>query len=360
MAGAVDGSTSGEGTAIERAATSADRFGAGGLRREVGSTGASKVSGRAPDFFIVGHQKCGTTALYMMLQSHPQIYMPAEKEPRFFIPELRPQPVKGKLPKRPATLEGYLSLFAGAAPGQLAGEASPQYLRYASVPAAIAEVQPDARIIAILREPADFLRSFHGQMLHNRVESQKDFQKAIALEQARRRGERLPRGCRRPSWLLYSNHVRYVEQLRSFFDVFGAEQVLVLIYEEYRRENERVVREVLRFLDVDDLQAIEQVDTKPLKDVRLRHLHQLGGALQEARRNPAAANPALRTLDALLPAAVRERLGSQWRRLIYRPRAEPSEVFMLELRRRFKPEVEAVSEYLGRDLVSLWGYDRLG
>lgn len=256
-------------------------------------------------------------------------------------------------------VEGYLSLFAGASPGQRAGEASPQYLRYASVPAAIAQVAPDTRIIAILREPADFLRSFHGQMLHNRVELQKDFQKAMALEEPRRRGERLPRGCRRPSWLLYSDHVRYVEQLRSFHDVFGAEQVLVLIYEDYRRENERVVREVLRFLDVDDSLAVEQVDTKPLKDVRVRRLHQLGGALQEARRNPAAANPALRTLDALLPAAVRETFGSQWRRLIYRPRAAPSDAFLLELRRRFKPEVEAVSEYLSRDLVSLWGYDRV-
>jgi hypothetical protein len=41
-------------------------------------------------------------------------------------------------------------------------------------------------------------------------------------------------------------------------------------------------------------------------------------------------------------------------------RAEPSDAFMLELRRRFKPDVEAVSEYLGRDLVTLWGYDRIG
>jgi hypothetical protein len=344
MAGAVEGPTSGEDTAPASGA---------------GET--STHNGRVPDFFIVGHQKCGTTALYMMLQDHPQIYMPAEKEPRFFIPELHPQWVSGrKKPKRPASLEDYLSLFEAAGPEQRAGEASPQYLRYADVPAAIAEVAPDARIIALLREPADFLRSFHGQMLHNRIESQKDFQKAMALEDARRRGEQLPRGCRRQAWLLYSDHVRYVEQLRWFHRVFGEERVLVLAYEEYRRDNEAVVREVLRFLDVDDTLPIRQVDTKPLKDVRVQRLHQLTGALQETRRNPAAANPALRALDALLPAAVRRTFGSQWRRFVYRPRAQPSEAFMLELRRRFRPEVEAVSEYLGRDLVSLWGYDRVG
>ncbi len=316
--------------------------------------------GRAPDFFIVGHQKCGTTALYMMLQNHPQIYMPAEKEPRFFIPELRPRPVNGKKPKRPATLDDYLALFAEAAPGQIAGEASPQYLRYEEVPGAIAEVAPDARMIAILREPASFLRSFHGQMLHNRIETQKDFRKAMALEEDRRNGERLPRGCRRGAWLLYSDHVRYAQQLRWLHAAFPPDRVLVLVYEEYRRDNEAVVREVLRFLEVDETVPLKALDTRPLKDVRVQRLHRLTADMQEARRNPTAVHPAVRTLDTLIPTVVRKPLGSTWRRVIYRPRAEPSEAFMLELRRRFKPEVEAVSEYLGRDLVGLWGYDSIG
>jgi Sulfotransferase domain len=321
---------------------------------------AGSTTGRVPDFFIVGHQKCGTTALYAMLQDHPQIYMPVEKEPRFFVEELRPEPRGGRRPTRPTTLEEYLSLFAGAGPRQRAGEASPQYLRYAEVPAAIAELQPAARIIVLLREPASFLRSFHGQMLHNRVETEKSFERAVALENARRRGERLPRGCRRRGWLLYADHVRYTEQLRSFHASFPPEQVLVLIYEDYRRDNEAVVREVLRFLEVDDSLPVEQVNTKPLQDLRVQRLHHLTVALQEARRNPAVASPALRAMARLTPDPLREALGSSWRRFIYRPRVEPSESFMLDLRCRFKGEVEAVSEYLDRDLVGLWGYDRLG
>ena len=43
---------------------------------------------RLPDFFIVGHSKSGTTALYEMLRQHPQIYLPAAKEPWFFADEL--------------------------------------------------------------------------------------------------------------------------------------------------------------------------------------------------------------------------------------------------------------------------------
>ncbi len=67
----------------------------------------------------------------------------------------------------------------------------------------------------------------------------------------------------------------------------------------------------------------------------------------------------MRVIAAVTPDPVREVLGASWRRLIYRPRVEPSQQFMRELRHRFKGEVEAVSEYLGRDLLTLWGYDRL-
>src|SRR5271165_1057296 len=111
-------------------------------------------SRRVPEFFVVGHQKCGTTALYLMLKSHPQIFMPAVKEPRFFASDQRSKYARQPPSGRPRTLDDYLSLFAAARPEQRAGEASPQYLRSTVAASAIAAVQPDARIIAILREPA--------------------------------------------------------------------------------------------------------------------------------------------------------------------------------------------------------------
>ncbi|HYB24626.1 MAG TPA: sulfotransferase, partial [Solirubrobacteraceae bacterium] len=83
--------------------------------------------GRLPDFFIVGHAKSGTTALYEMLRRHPDIYMPASKEPWFFAEELHE-----RTPPRPEgtpqTLAQYAALFASAAPSQRAGEASALYL----------------------------------------------------------------------------------------------------------------------------------------------------------------------------------------------------------------------------------------
>lgn len=317
---------------------------------------------RAPDFFIVGHPKSGTTALYQMLARHPQLYMPV-KEPRFFAPELRSRFLSSRfsrlLPSRlPDTLDGYLSLFAGAQPDQLIGEASPSYLRSRAAAQRIAEVAPDARIIAIFREPASFLRSFHLQSVHNHVETQKSFRKAISLEDARRRGKRIPRFSQTPETLLYSDHVRYVEQLRRYHALFAPENVLVLIYDDFRHDNEATVRRVQRFLQVDDTLAIGTTKTQPLPGIRSLTLHQLKRAAFLARRGRGSSRPTPRAGGA---AGARHDGPIQrlWRKVVYTNPPVPDEALMLELRRRFKPEVEALSDYLQRDLVTLWGYDKL-
>ncbi|HTW42025.1 MAG TPA: sulfotransferase [Solirubrobacteraceae bacterium] len=303
-------------------------------------------AGRLPDFFIVGHPKCGTTALHQMLSRHQQIHMPL-KEPRFFAPELRSRYRRLGPQRLPEALDAYLELFAGARPDQLAGEASPQYLRSRTAAARIADVQPTARIIAILREPASFLRSFHLQAVHNNVETVTDFAKAIALEDDRRAGRRVPLLSQAPAALLYSDHVRYVEQLRRFHAAFGAEQVLVLIYDDFRADNEGTVRRVLRFLDVDDSVPIEPIQTERLSAVRSPLLYRAGIAASLVRRRAFGG----------APRARRRLTPSPWQRLVFREPDPPDEALMRELRARFKPEVVAVSEYLGRDLVSQWGYD---
>src|ERR1700733_3005377 len=84
----------------------------------------SAGGGRVPDFFIAGHQKCGTTALYLMLRSHPEIFMSDVKEPRFFASDQRSRLMRGAPnARRPRTLDAYLSLFAGARATQRVGEA---------------------------------------------------------------------------------------------------------------------------------------------------------------------------------------------------------------------------------------------
>jgi hypothetical protein len=302
---------------------------------------------RAPDFFIVGHHKSGTTALYEMLRRHPQIFMPDLKEPRYFASDLRVlmQPAPGTLPE---TLEDYLALFRDAREDQIMGEASPSYLRSQVAAAAIAELQPAARSIAILREPASFVRSLHFQLLQEHVELEKDLRKAFAAEQIVRGGRQVRR---------YSDHVRYVEQLRRFDAVFPREQVLVLIYDDFREDNEATVRRVLRFLDVDEDAPIPALEANPTVNVRSVRLDGAIRSLYAGRGPlPRAAKATVRTL---LSERRREQLRGVRRLLSYGTPPAPDEQLMRELRRRFKGEVTALSEYLGRDLVRQWGYDEI-
>jgi hypothetical protein len=312
---------------------------------------SSSVAPRVPDFFIVGNPKSGTTALYEMLRRHPQIFMPALKEPQFLAADLRPprltstpREAPGALPR---TLDEYLALFAAALPEQRAGEASPSYLRSRVAAAQIAQLAPAARIIAILREPASFLRSLHLQYLQDHVETERDLRAALAHEEIVRDGR---------SVLRYSERVRYVEHLRRFHDLFGAARVLVLVYDDFRRDNEATVRRVLRFLDVDDTLPIELAEANPTVRMRSVRLARLLLALRTGR------GPLARAVNAPIRALVPERLRSGAlrivrERLVYGEPAPPEEGLMVELRRRFKGEVVALSEYLDRDLVSLWGYD---
>jgi hypothetical protein len=306
---------------------------------------------RVPDFFIVGQPKSGTTALYTMLRRHPQIYMPHAKEPLFLASDLRSRFRPSEAGALPETLEDYLSLFAAARPEQRIGEATPLYLWSRSAAQRIRDLQPSARIIAIFREPASYLRALHLQLLQNHFETKTDLRKALALEDARRRGKHIPRHCGRPPALLYSERMRYVEQLRRYHACFPAEQVLVLIYDDFRRDNESTVRKVLRFLEVDDMSPIEMVDANPTVRARSQQVHRLARAVATGE------GPVSRAMRAGVMTLTSRQLRE---RIVFGDQRPPDETLMMELRRRFKREVVALSEYLGRDLVTLWGYDELG
>jgi hypothetical protein len=317
-----------------------------------GARSARPVRG-GPDFVIVGHEKCGTTALYRILRSHPQIYMPRLKEPRYLLRE-RDDPAAALAAGLPRTLDEYLALFADASPQQIVGEASPQYLRSTTAPRRLAELSPDARAIAILREPVDFLRSFHLACVRSGVENERDLRKALLLEERRSRGECIPPGCLAPERLLYSQHVRYVEQLRRFERVLSREQLHVIVYGDLRRDNDRVARGALRFLEVDETMPLEIVNStgQHRKAVRNVSLMRLAIALKRARRRPEAAPRLLRALNRMMTP----RLEAAALRVLYTPPVSVDEELAQELRRRFQPEVAALAEYLQRDLVSEWGY----
>jgi Sulfotransferase family len=323
----------------------------------------SIADARFPDFFIVGHAKCGTTALYDMLRRHPEIFMSVPKEPWFFARENPDPQTSGRRSiaftgEKHETVEEYLALFAGARSDQKIGEASSSYLWSETAPAKIAAVRPDARIIAIFREPAAFLRSLHLQHLSTHDESEKDFRRAIELEQERRQDRKIPRHANWPQVLIYTDRLRYAEQLRRYQSLFGAERVLALIYEDFRADNEMTLRRVLRFLDVDDAHPLRLLERNPTVTVRSVHLDDFRRSLRSG------STPALRIVrdagKALTTRRLRERLYYPLvRSSVFSAPPPVDPQFMRELRRRFAGEVEALSRVLERDLVKLWGYDSL-
>jgi hypothetical protein len=309
----------------------------------------ARIDSRAPDFFIVGHPKSGTTALYRMLRSHPQVFMPALKEPLFFDRELHPD-LTPKGP-HPGTLEEYLQLFAAAQPGQIKGEASVNYLRSREAARRIAAVQPRARSIAVLREPAEFMRSLHLQLLQSGIESETDMRRAIERERRE--------AASKPVLRYADDRFEYVAQLRRYEQAFGAERVLALVYDDFRADNAATMRRVLEFLELDPEAPLEPAEANPTVFVRAPRVRELVRSLALGD-GPAtrAAGGAIKTL--VPPRLRRSALGAVSRRTVQAQPPPADERLMLELRRRYKHEVEALAAHLGRDLVAEWGYDRLG
>lgn len=318
---------------------------------------------RAPDFFVVGPPKTGTTSLHRMLAAHPQIYMSEPKEPMFLASDMSPRAGHEGEPRElqyPHTLEEYLGLFAGASEGQMTGEASTFYLWSSTAAQRIAELRPDARAIAIVREPASLLRSLHMMYLRWGVESEQDLRAALSLEAARREGRSIPRRSHRPQLLQYAEHVRYVEQLRRYELALGEDRVLALVYDDFRADNEAAVRSVFDFLGVDGSVPVEvanvNVTTRTVRSWRAKRL------LYSVSKGQ---GPLARSTKATVKALSTQRLRrnvvrSIRRRAVTTEPPPPDEQLTIELRRRFEPEVRALGEHLDRDLLTLWGYDRPG
>ena len=140
------------------------------------------LSKNMPDFFIVGAPKCGTTSMYNWIAAHPKTFMPV-KEPGFFSQDIRSIPNK--------EISSYLALFScERPPGTLVGEATPKYLYSKRGLRQIVELNPNARMIVMLRNPVDLVISLHGQMLREGMEIEPDFESAWKLSAARQVGAR--------------------------------------------------------------------------------------------------------------------------------------------------------------------------
>ena len=287
-----------------------------------------------PNFFIVGAQKAGTTSLYHYLDQHPEIYMSPRKEPHYFEgmhsefrrPGLRSAPV--------SDLAQYRALFGGVSGERAIGEASASYLYSPRAPGLIKSSVPDARLIAILRNPADRAYSNFVYCVQVGREPLGSFAEALQAEEARTRDKW------GPLWY-YKQKGFYYAQVKRYFDTFGRGQVGVWLYEDLRNDPLGTLREVFRFLDIDESFVPDaSMEYNPSGIPRV-------GRLYKGVRTLTARNPAL--VERVLPARVR---GYVKRRFFVKPPPFPPEV-RRQLTDSYKEDILRLQELIGREL-SAW------
>jgi hypothetical protein len=219
-----------------------------------------------PNFFLVGVVKGGTTSLHYYMGQHPQIYMSPVKETNFFsrldidpslfsrayahdvrvdLDSYLASGMKETIHIAHVTDEAeYLKLFSNVRGEKAIGEASNSYLLYTQAPELIRNTYPEAKIIAMLRNPVE--RAYSQYIMNIRLGKtlETDF-----IREVREDDEREVRGWGANHQYLYIG--RYYEQVRRYLEIFPRDQVLICWYDEYREDPQSVLQTVYRFLGVD-------------------------------------------------------------------------------------------------------------
>jgi hypothetical protein len=198
-----------------------------------------------PNFFIIGAPKSGTTSLWRYLNQHPQIFMSSLKEPYFFVSddEKAKRLAIGMNPVM--SIAEYERLFATANGAIARGEASVPYLYQPESPALIHELIPQAKLIALLRNPVDRAFSNYWFLRKLGLEREETFEDAILSELAGEREDEL-------SIFLHIRKGLYTSQLRRYLDVFPADQLRIYLDEDLSSTPEKVMKELWQFLGVDE------------------------------------------------------------------------------------------------------------
>ncbi|WP_369132360.1 sulfotransferase domain-containing protein [Modestobacter sp. I12A-02662] len=183
------------------------------------------ISADLPTFLVIGAMKAGTTSLYHYLKNHEQVFMSRIKELDFFVTESNWS--RG--------LDWYRQQFNGAGGALARGEASTLYTKfpeYAGVPERIASVLPHVKLVYVVRDPIERLRSHYQHRVKSGAEQAPP---EVAL-------------LENPIYLATS---RYGMQVERYLDHFPREQVLITTSERMRSDRSATVQQVYEFLGVD-------------------------------------------------------------------------------------------------------------
>jgi len=277
------------------------------------------------------------------LATHPDIFM-AQKEMHCFGSDLQFGP---NFYRR--TMPEYLAEFSRRNGELRSGESSVWYLYSTQAAAEIKAASPNAQIIIMLREPVELLHSLYCAFRADSNEHIRTFAEAVAAQDDRRSGHRLSRRAYFKQGLIYGNVPRYTEQVRRYFECFGREQVHIITYDQFAADTKTVYENVLSFLGVDPVPARDHFPT-------INDNHAPRSSLLKAIANDPLIRGNMIALRSWLPrpafGALRKIETWMTRANVqYQKRAKLDPDLRRKLKLEFAPEIERLSELIGRDLT---------
>jgi hypothetical protein len=189
--------------------------------------------------FIVGAPKAGTTSLHHYLSQHTNVCMSSVKEPNYFSSKEVSALFYNSICIDNS--ENYQKLFSDDKK-KIRGEASVSYLFYKDVPRRIHDYNSEAKIIIMLRQPIE--RAFSHYLMDCRLGfcSEK-------LEDILANPKRFPQYFQQ-----YLELGNYSSQLKRYLDTFGKEQVMIIFYEDFKADTQKVMTSLFNFLGIDKQQ----------------------------------------------------------------------------------------------------------
>ncbi len=316
-----------------------------------------------PNLFIVGEPKSGTTALASFLDEHPNIFISKPKEPHFFCRDFHKEAKEfyksnAKEHYEFQNLDEYMKIYLGAKNEKVLGEASTHYLYSKTSAKEIKEFNPEAKIIAIFREPVSFLHSLHMQYVNDTSENEQNFERALDLEKARKKGKHISKRVRSPSYLFYSETIKYADQIERFTKLFPKRQIKIIIFDDYKKDNPKIYKEVLEFLEVDSSFKPDFKGVHESKQPKSKLI------------NSIFRNPFLKSIPkSLMSANGYDKLQLRVQKMIMKKeeRNPLDSELRKKLMKKYKPEVVKLEKLLhkhkfiprSRSLIKEWSYDKV-
>lgn len=290
-----------------------------------------------PNFLVVGAAKSGTSSIDRYLAQHPDVYMPTKKEAHYFSKASFPDRFAGPgddgmNTETIASLERYESLFDDALGQKAIGESSAFYLYYPETAQRIADLNPAMKIVMVLRNPVERAFSAYMYLLRDERETL-SFEAGLAAEEHRRRQNF------EPMWL-YRELGLYAQQVHRYLDVFAPDQVKVILYDEFARDNGAVMADLFSFLGV---RTDFPIDTS------IRY-NESGKPKSRALFNFVAKPNLLKEMvKPFVPPAVRERLGNRAKSMMLE-RVDMDPSIRADLKAYYTQDIRSLQTLLGRDL----------